>query len=104
MGRVKLPREAPWKPAMVHELLRFNRGRWDDQVDAWGLQGRLIAGMNGGIVPWFQPDEPPGPGVVIKLRADQEDVPGARAITFDELFAAQKRWDRGDRRRGGLAL
>ena len=104
MGRVKLPREAPWKPAMVHELLRFDHGRWDDQVDAWGLQGRLIAGMHGGVVPWAQPDEPPGPGVVIKLHADQEGVPGARAITFDELFAAEKRWDRGNRRRGGLAL
>ena len=104
MGRVRLPREAPWTPGMVHELLRFDRGRWDDQVDAWGLQGRIIAGMSGGTVPHVQLDEPPGPGVVVKLHPDQEDVPGARQITYDEMFTAQRRWDRRDRRRGGLAL
>ena len=88
---------------MVHELLRFDGGRWDDQVDAWGLQGRCIAGMTGGIVPWVVPDEPPGPGVVVKLHPSQPLILGSREITFDELFTAQKRWDRRDPRRGGFA-
>lgn len=33
-GRVFLPREAPWLSAFKAELLRFPRGRYDDQVDS----------------------------------------------------------------------
>lgn len=33
-GRVYLPEQAAWKPAYLHELMTFPKGRFDDQVDS----------------------------------------------------------------------
>lgn len=42
-----LPAWAPWKPDFEDELLKFDKGANDDQVDALGLIGRMLFGMHG---------------------------------------------------------
>ena len=42
MGKVYLPRHAPWVMDFVHELLRFPAGTYDDQIDAFSLIGRML--------------------------------------------------------------
>ena len=42
MGKVYLPRRAPWATDFVQELLRFPAGTHDDQVDAFGLFGMML--------------------------------------------------------------
>lgn len=74
MGKVYFPRNAPWVPDLIKELLVFDNGRNDDQVDVCGLFGRMLASMVAGSKPKEQ--EPP--------RWDR---------TFDELrnLAAKRR-------------
>lgn len=45
MGKVYLPRNAPWLPEFMAELLVFPAGKHDDQVDAFGLIGRMLDDM-----------------------------------------------------------
>lgn len=45
MGKVYLPRNAPWLADFLKELLSFPAGANDDQVDCVGLLGRLIDTM-----------------------------------------------------------
>lgn len=45
MGKVLLPRSAPWLAEFESELISFPTGRHDDQVDALSLIGRLLADM-----------------------------------------------------------
>lgn len=40
MGKVWLPKSAPWKADLLGQLLRFPAGRFDDGVDVCGLYGR----------------------------------------------------------------
>lgn len=42
MGRVYLPSKAPWMADFTQELLVFPAGKHDDQVDAFGLIGRML--------------------------------------------------------------
>ena len=42
MGRVYLPSKAPWLADFTQELLVFPAGKHDDQVDAFGLIGRML--------------------------------------------------------------
>ena len=42
MGKVYLPHKAPWVNDFTQELLVFPAGKHDDQVDAFGLIGRMI--------------------------------------------------------------
>lgn len=42
MGRVYLPEKAPWVNEFTAELLMFPAGKHDDQVDAFGLIGRML--------------------------------------------------------------
>lgn len=42
MGKVYLPEKAAWSQDFVSELLMFPAGKHDDQVDAYGLIGRMI--------------------------------------------------------------
>ncbi|PPD07142.1 MAG: hypothetical protein CTY28_10190 [Hyphomicrobium sp.] len=42
MGKVYLPSKAPWLADFTSELLVFPAGKHDDQVDAFGLIGRMI--------------------------------------------------------------
>ena len=87
-GRVRLPRAAPWTAGMVKEMLGFDRVRWDDQVDAWSLCGRMIAGMSGGKHP-----KPTGPvkGVVVMFPGSKELPEGMRAATWNDLHAINER-------------
>jgi predicted phage terminase large subunit-like protein len=46
-----VPINASWYPALRSELLSFPAGKYDDQVDALGLVGQLLAKMTGGQLP-----------------------------------------------------
>lgn len=54
MGKVYLPKDAPWLDALLSELLTFPAGRHDDQVDALGTLGRLLDTMVEAHVPTIQ--------------------------------------------------
>lgn len=45
MRGLNVPADAPWVPALLHELLAFPAGKHDDQVDALGLLGQLLDTM-----------------------------------------------------------
>jgi predicted phage terminase large subunit-like protein len=59
MGKVYLPRSAPWISDVLAELLSFPAGRHDDVVDALSLIGRLLDEMVGGSVPKVEVKEDP---------------------------------------------
>ena len=99
-GRVRLPRAAPWAGDMVKEMLRFDRGRWDDQVDAWSLCDRMISGMVGGRHPT---PAGPGKGVVVMFPGNKELPEGMRAATWNDLHKINEREDR-NRPSGSLRL
>ena len=48
MDGLYLPADAPWVPEFRHELLTFDAGRHDDQVDASGSIGQLLDRMRPG--------------------------------------------------------
>lgn len=50
-GKVYFPRSAPWLADLIHELMTFPNGRYDDQVDVLSLFGRALAEMIGGTIP-----------------------------------------------------
>jgi predicted phage terminase large subunit-like protein len=54
MGKVKLPKNAPWKGDLLSQLLRFPAGKHDDGVDVLSLLGR---GME--MVTDATPEQPP---------------------------------------------
>jgi predicted phage terminase large subunit-like protein len=72
MGKVYLPRNAPWVNDLVAELLRFPAGKTDDQVDVLGLFGRMLDRMIKGQKP-----------------AEQSDA--LRQPTWDDVMAAHDR-------------
>lgn len=51
MGKVYLPHNAPWLGEFLSELLAFDAGKHDDQVDALGLIGRMLDDMVSAAVP-----------------------------------------------------
>jgi predicted phage terminase large subunit-like protein len=51
MGKVYLPSKAPWLADFTSELLVFPAGKHDDQVDAFGLIGRMIDELIPATVP-----------------------------------------------------
>ncbi len=59
MGKVYLPRNAPWLTDFTHELLTFPASKHDDQVDAFGLIGRILDEMVAASVPKERPQKPP---------------------------------------------
>ena len=62
MGKLYLPAnraENPWVDDFVGELLAFDAGTYDDQVDALGLIGRMLDAMVGGRVPKDAAKPPP---------------------------------------------
>lgn len=56
MGKVYLPRNAPWLAKTLSVLHGFPAGRTDDEVDMLGLIGRMLDEMIGARVP--PPNEP----------------------------------------------
>jgi predicted phage terminase large subunit-like protein len=42
MGKVLLPKQAPWKADLLGQLMRFPAGKYDDGVDVCSLLGRGI--------------------------------------------------------------
>jgi predicted phage terminase large subunit-like protein len=81
MGKVYLPKRAPWAPTLMDELLRFPAGKFDDQVDGLSLVGRMLDEMVPGTRPKPQPEEPRGIG----------------AMTIDELWKIDKQFYRNGR-------
>ena len=51
MGKVYLPRNAPWSADLVSELLRFPAGKHDDQVDVLSKFGQMLDRLIPGRVP-----------------------------------------------------
>lgn len=51
MGKVYLPAKAPWLSDFTSELLTFPAGKHDDQVDSFGLIGRMLDDMVSAVVP-----------------------------------------------------
>lgn len=84
MGKVFFPRHAPWTADLVAEMLRFDAGKNDDQVDVLSLVGRMLATLVHG-------DD---------IRAP-EPARGLPEMTFGELDAWQRKRDgaRGSRPR-----
>jgi predicted phage terminase large subunit-like protein len=70
MGKVYLPRNAPWVSAFVSELLSFPTAANDDQVDVMSLLGRLLNKMMTGKAA-------PGPA---------EPIRGTLNMTMDEAW------------------
>ena len=54
MGKVYLPRHAPWLPDLIHELLTFPNGKNDDQVDTLSLFSRMLDGLRPAVKPQEQ--------------------------------------------------
>jgi len=46
-GKVYLPRDTSWSPALINELLTFPAGKHDDMVDALSLLCRMLSDMVG---------------------------------------------------------
>lgn len=67
MGKVYLPRRAPWIDQFVQELLRFPAGVNDDCVDTFGLIGRMLDEL----VPGVKPKASTPPGSMESLTLDQ---------------------------------
>ena len=82
MGKVYLPKSAPWVHDLMSEFLMFPNGTNDDQVDACGLFGRVLDSLTAAKRP--KPVEAPGP-----LTWDQ-------AIAEEEAYASSQ----SDRMRG----
>ncbi|HEY1430735.1 MAG TPA: phage terminase large subunit, partial [Stellaceae bacterium] len=81
MGKVYLPKRAPWAATLMDELLRFPAGKYDDQVDTLSLIGRMLDEMVPGSKP--KPVEP-----------EQRGIGG---MTIDELYKLDARYYRGGR-------
>jgi predicted phage terminase large subunit-like protein len=79
MGKVYLPRRAPWATDLVSELLRFPAGKNDDQVDVLSLVGRMLDDLIAGEVP-----------------KSAEPMRGLTEMTMDEVWEKARpegRWD-----------
>jgi len=47
MGYIHVPANAPWLGALKHEISRFPRGRYDDQVDGLAIVGMKLQSLRG---------------------------------------------------------
>ena len=47
MGKVFLPKNAPWKHELLSQLLRFPAAKFDDGVDVMSLFGRGLEYIRG---------------------------------------------------------
>ena len=61
MGNVLMPVQAPWKPELMGQLMRFPAGKYDDGVDVCSLIGRGLEHARLPTIPKPRPIEPPAP-------------------------------------------
>lgn len=78
MGKVYLPRNAPWATDLIAELMAFPNGRTDDQVDVLGTFGRMLDHMVAG-----KPETKPKP------------IAGLESLTLDKMFKSEAKRTRG---------
>ena len=83
MKKVYLPKEAPWLSDFMGEMLLFDAGKHDDQVDAFGLIGRMLDRMR-------DADEP--------KPVNDEPMKGVLGLTVDEQFKRHFRGRSGEGR------
>ncbi len=62
MGKVFLPKQAPWKSELMGQLLRFPAGKYDDGVDVCSLIGRGLEFVRGPKIAKPETVRPRGPG------------------------------------------
>lgn len=74
MGKLYFPRRESWANDLVSEMLRFDAGRNDDQVDVLSLVGRMLDSMIAGTAP-----------------ARQLPLRGLREMTMDEAWKLGRR-------------
>ncbi|GEM_PF-948003 len=65
MQGLHVKRGAPWLPSLISEMMSFPVGSHDDQVDALGLAGQLIAKMDFGKTPEADKPKPGAPPRVV---------------------------------------
>jgi phage terminase large subunit-like protein len=53
MGKVWLPKNAPWKADLLNQLMRFPAGKFDDGVDVLSLFGRGLVHIGGANTPVY---------------------------------------------------
>lgn len=61
MGKVYLPKRAPWLPELMSQLMRFPSGKYDDGVDVCSLFGR---GLEHARTPEIRPAAPVVPPMI----------------------------------------
>lgn len=92
MDGLYVPTDKPWYPAFKRELMTFDAGANDDQVDALGLVGQVLDKMIKGAP---LPENSEKPKV---LSTD----PSECTVTLGDLFDAQER--RGQKRPSHLRI
>lgn len=69
--KVYFPRHAEWTEPLIRELLQFDSGKHDDQVDAMSLLGRMLAEMVAAKEPEkSEPWQPPAPPTLNQMLQD----------------------------------
>jgi hypothetical protein len=79
MKKLRVPKYAPWKEALISELMKFPAGVNDDQHDMLGLIGQLLDRMIAGKAPPPKPEE-----------IAPENYGKSRVPTYDERKRARK--------------
>ena len=92
MDKVKF-RKASWWPDLRAEIIKFPHSRYDDQVDALALIGRMLAGMHGGSMP---PGAPP-PGRILTVGG--KPTAGYNLMTLNDLWDEEEKLKPRRRRR-----
>lgn len=75
MGKVFLPKSASWVPELVSEMMKFDAGKHDDQVDVLSLIGRDVRRLG-------RP--------AVRRKADEKPLAGLGDVTLDFLWKQQK--------------
>ena len=87
-GRVFFPHHAAWWADMKSELLGFPAGKNDDMVDALGMIGRMLHGMQKGTIESGEDEKVPFIGV----GDTSDELPDwGREASLDELFSEHRR-------------
>lgn len=81
MSGLYVPLGAPWYPDFKNELMMFDNGRTDDQVDALSLIGQILDRMQPGDGPAKEPDPP-------KIFSTD---PATCTVTLDDMWQINER-------------